>query len=200
MGYIEKFGRAVAHLKELDAVLGKWIDAEPYDLVRERNRDDTEEVVHAKVRHRIPPGVPLIIGDAIYNFRSSLDHLAYALAVSNLGAAPNTDDVMCPIHSAIGSYMVSGARATRHFSPTVQGIVEKMQPYHAGNAMKDHPLGLLNKLSNIDKHRHLAFGGTLAESSTITLNANTRDAEVEVRGNAVHLVDFVLYSRSDHPL
>lgn len=181
MAHREKLSHAYTHLRILDALLREWVDSEPYELIRERHGH--EEVTHAKVRTPVPEQAALVIGDAIYNMRSSLDHLAYSLAVANVSASRlKNDKVMFPIHAAIGSYMDAGVRAVSQMSQTAQDRIEKLQPYHGVNGPDRHPLGRLNKLSNIDKHRDLAFTGTVKSESTLTVNPKTRDANVNVSG------------------
>lgn len=189
MTYLEKFGRAQTHMQELDARLTEWINTPPYRLIGDSQTKGadgfTTQITRLEINALVPPELPLIIGDTLYNFRSCLDHLAYALARTNLGVAPRGEKVMFPIHGAIGSYMVSGVDAVRGMSPAVQGIIERMQPYHRKNGSETHPLAILNKLSNIDKHRHLAFGFGINEKSSITPNPKARDVIVEVDGGGI---------------
>ena len=85
--------------------------------------------------------------------------------------------------------MDGGVRARRQMSPKVQGLVETMQPYHAEKGTREHPLAVLNDLSNIDKHRHLTFTGAVSTAATFTLRPDSQDVvllghQTEVRYGA----------------
>jgi hypothetical protein len=40
-----------------------------------------------------------------------------------------------------------------------RALIEKAQPYHRGKDWREHPLAILNKMTNIDKHRAIHVGG-----------------------------------------
>lgn len=176
-----KLERAREHLITLQTTIEKFLETDPYDQIgqqHERPGNTILVVLHLKKKTELPVLLPLIVGDAIYNMRSALDHLAYSLCVANMGDAIKEGRSMFPIHAAVGSYMDAGVQACRQMSDEVKAIIERLQPYHAGNKASDHPLGLLNQLSNIDKHRHLVFTGAATVKQEITLLPNSEDCEL----------------------
>jgi len=68
--------RAEKYLDEVDAVLRKLFDPEPYAVTRQ---DYPKKFLHViRIQSKgIPIEVPLLIGDFAYNLRSGLDQLAW---------------------------------------------------------------------------------------------------------------------------
>jgi hypothetical protein len=101
-------------------------------------------------------------GDFIANLRSALDHLAWQLAL--LGGAMPTIEICFPICE------VNNSASRRFFNKCTLGIptaavavIESFQPYHLGSDYRSTHLWRLNKLWNIDKHRHLTPHSILPE-------------------------------------
>lgn len=148
-------------------------------------------VVHLKKTREIPENFAFVAGDAIYNLRSCLDHLAFALAESYSGfAAAEKGLGQFPIHGAIGSYMDKGVVACRYMSDEVKGIIETLQPYHAGKKASEHPLAVLNALSNIDKHRHLTLGRSVRMESSVALSPESQDIEIVAQKTSIRAGTF----------
>jgi hypothetical protein len=60
-----------------------------------------------------------------------------------------------------------GAKMVAHLPPAEQAIIERAQPYHAGNLRRRHPLWLLHELSNLDKHNDLTQATTSVGSTAL---------------------------------
>ena len=58
-----------------------------------------------------------------------------------------------------------------HLRPDEQAIIERAQPYHAGNLRWRHPLWILHELSNADKHNALTEASMSIASSTFLFPA-----------------------------
>jgi hypothetical protein len=50
--------------------------------------------------------------------------------------------------------------------PEAEAIIEDAQPYHRGNSAEGHPLWVLNRLSNMDKHQTLHLTGSAVTDTT----------------------------------
>lgn len=157
-----KLNRAKAHAEALDAEIEAWMNRHPYELFGEYEAGPPEYYVF-KVRffEDIPPEWGILLGDFAHNARSALDHLAEALVVANTGQ-PGTSKTQFPIVVSPFDwpgqlYRLEGV-SERHVR-----MIESTQPYrrtgfqgwHTGPAALDDPLALLNRLSNVDKHRVL---------------------------------------------
>lgn len=110
-----------------------------------------------------PLEASLLVGEAIHNARSALDHLAWALVESE-GGSPD-ENTRFPI-------MPKGQTADRygvHPPPHISGgvadsalaIIERLQPYQRGSDYERDRLWILDRLWNEDKHRHLLSGPTV---------------------------------------
>jgi hypothetical protein len=98
--------------------------------------------------------IALIMGDFIASLRSSLDHLAWQLAL--LGGGTPSRDICFPICEKDSlETQLKIARSTYGIPDTAIPIVKSLQPYKSEDAYKSTHLWRLNMLWNIDKHRHL---------------------------------------------
>jgi hypothetical protein len=99
------------------------------------------------------PGLPAIIGDAVHNLRSALDHLAYHLVMVGTDKGgirtERWENIQFPITHSADSYK------SKRTAGKVEGMerkaiaaIDKLRPYKGGN----EPLWLLHKLDNTNKH------------------------------------------------
>jgi hypothetical protein len=91
-GVVAKLDRAEEHLTELDTELGRYMDSEPYTLVRYQKPQGRRISVAWTVIEQPPIRLAVIAGDVLFNVMSSLDHLAWEL----VKAAGNTPSVEHP--------------------------------------------------------------------------------------------------------
>ena len=139
-----------AFLTQLDAV----VRAQPVELGVRRDGGHFDLVVSQLPD--IPPACGVVLGDAIHNYRSALDHLAWAL-VARFGAK-----VSATAQSRIQFPMANSARAYRDgLADRLPGvpaiphgaIIRRYQPYRRTDQAR--AIRLLRDLSNRDKHRIL---------------------------------------------
>ena len=98
----------------------------------------------------VPPAIPLLIGDALHNFRSTLDHLAYQLVLVGLGTKKPQAHVYFPIARDLATYQAESPRKTRGMSVAAKDAIDALEPYGGGKGA--HFWGL-HELENTDKHR-----------------------------------------------
>jgi hypothetical protein len=91
-----------------------------------------------------------IAGDAIHNIRSSLDQLAYQLAVAGTDRTPRRT-VCFPIAKDRDTYEAEKARKVKGIRPEAVELIDRLKPYKGGNDM----LWRIHELDNIDKHRYV---------------------------------------------
>jgi hypothetical protein len=157
-----KIGWAKKHLERLDAeLLSFCTPVNAYTITR---YDDVENGWHiAKIElSDIPPRICLIAGDAIYNMRSALDQLVWALARLS-GIPPHTQFPIIEVWTA---------DAKKRFERQICGVpdaafceIQALQPYHRGDAFKSHPLWRLDEMCNLDKHRRIPAHGTAIDGT-----------------------------------
>jgi hypothetical protein len=100
--------------------------------------------------------LPLILGDALHNFRSALDHVAWQLARRQQGRQPRSlvSFPICEGHERFNSRSVW--THLWEIGPSERATIENLQPYRqvfTGDLV--HPLTLLSACNNKDKHRLL---------------------------------------------
>lgn len=123
-----------------------------------------------------PPIVGLLVGDCIHNLRSALDHIVYSLISTNhlrLGKPPS-EKAMFPICDTRSGYLHQIGKLKRldGIPDAVATFIESLQPYHTREKGLDHtlhPLWVLNKLENIDKHRRLTLASAVARHAHVSI-------------------------------
>jgi hypothetical protein len=104
----------------------------------------------------------LMTGDVVQNYRGSLDHLAWRLALLHShGSEPRRPNgIVFPIHAQRRKFMNS--RIKDEFDGFHWSILDEFQPYQGRRDRPDNwsgdyipQLALLQQLSNHDKHQHL---------------------------------------------
>jgi len=151
-----KLDRAGQHLKELRTELDSWIKNRPYRITDKLDPDNGDNVIYGQLRQAMPPSITELVGDCLQNLRSSLDHLAYALAIANKGSLTDAEEmqVAFPIFRDSTKFEGGGMKKIALLSAGAQTIIEGLQPCHTKNPTS-HWLWSLEKLNNIDKHRRL---------------------------------------------
>ena len=86
-----KLSRAEKHLCDLDAAIRFFCESKPYRISVKPHPVAEIDYVRLFVESvtPVPAEIGLIIGDAVHNLRSALDHLAFQLVLAN-GKTPVT--------------------------------------------------------------------------------------------------------------
>ena len=141
-------------------------------LFRESNKqttttyDDIEHgwyVIRTKVPHdKAVFDIALITGDFISCLRSCLDHLAWQLALFT-DSKPSRDICfpICEKDSLDTQLRIT--KSTYGIPDEAISVMKSLQPYHAGDNYKSTHLWRLNKLWNLDKHRHITPHGVVTD-------------------------------------
>jgi hypothetical protein len=167
-----KVERAKEHFEQLQSAVEAFRTTDPYGAVRYMNPKRTEEVVRARISKQPPPQLAIIIGDLLHNLRSALDHLVCQLVMANgKGSCSDTQFPICKERDEFfGNPKVKKSPQSakvQHVASGAQTVIESLQPYNH-LPVDDHPLYLLNRLNNRDKHRLL----NLAVAAIISYGAN----------------------------
>ena len=167
--YLAKLSRAEKHLVDLKAAIdefaGSTPDTRPYTVRRNIEGKQKREVHRLHFTRSIDnTEVPMIFADALYNLRSSLDHLAGALV-----PARDRRSVMFPIlwrgveHPAVEGENNQRRKdrerwqtiAKRVHSGALTYLKRLQPPDESPNEETPHGLRILNQLSNADRHTKL---------------------------------------------
>ncbi len=164
-GCVAKLNRATHQMRELAADIQRYGQERGYRVALEDDPRTQERVFRVHVRE--PPRLMewgVMVGDIVHNLRSALDHLIEQLTILNVGTSYKQTEF--PIFADRDRFFAfkknglpnerdatSGLYKIRGLAPCDQAAVERLQPYHRQNGVLSHPLLLLHKLNNIDKHQ-----------------------------------------------
>jgi hypothetical protein len=158
---IRKVQRANKHVIDLEELIADAKKAGAGALFAE---DDPErKAVKLSVDYSavlaVIPDIQLIVGDAIHNLRTALDHLAYAVVLAS-GETP-LSHLYFPIDTELRSLVSQPSfRKIQRVAPQIADlIVNEIKPYGTGNLFVK-----LNHLDRIDKHRLLLVHTATAQA------------------------------------
>jgi hypothetical protein len=160
-----KLDRAKYHLKMLAGAERRFWDESTGDYGRAVTTEPGPDgKPWAYMRLHEPPEPPrklaLIAGDAIHNTRAALDHLVFALVLTNPGhPEPPTRQNEFPIWEVAPS---DGGGTRKTFDRKLHGIADEprkwivnLQPFSQPGTRESQHLLDLDGLDNIDKHRFI---------------------------------------------
>lgn len=141
----------------------------PISLAAEYNSRRHAFVVTVDSVETFPPRWHLCFGEIVFNFRCALDHLAWALVLRGTTPPstlkPGQQTVItfpiCRTRKAFDAALVDTQKHPSRL-PGLRArdlaLVRRYQPYRRGEARGagQHPLWLLSRFNNLDKHRHVA--------------------------------------------
>ncbi len=173
-----KIDRAGEYLEELHKEVEAYLDGRPYEVVREP-REGGNPLLICKVNRLPPLRLSVLLGDFLHNLRSSLDHLAWQLVLAN-GGTPDTGTSF-PVFEKRRDFkkFKKNRETTTGVVGEVAGeaadLIEGLQPYNnAAGSPREHPLWILSKLNNIDKHRQFNIA-ILNTSEVVQVDLLTAD-------------------------
>ena len=153
-----KVTRAKLHLGLLTTEVKSYLDSQPYEVSVMLDLDKGPTYSISKIRPP-QPDMSAIVGEIIYNLRSSFDHLAYQLVLVGSAKTPS-NRVYFPIADDQLTYFKIRDSYLKGASPLAIAKIDSLKPYKSGNEL----LWMLHKLNNIDKHRTLITAGSAYRS------------------------------------
>jgi hypothetical protein len=155
-----KIGRAYEHLETFETEFAASAQ-QGIPITFGSEFDSQTQTVSTKIigLPEIPDRWMLIAADALQNFRAALNYLAWELAILELRrqgeAREPKSNTEFPIATEPERF-----RADRitDLHPLHQTMIRGFQPYHGRYRAPAHPLALLQRLTNTDKHRTFQFG------------------------------------------
>jgi hypothetical protein len=182
----DRLGRAEEHLETIKCRLLRHYEADKYRLTGEYQRQfDSPQgiiVTDPVMFPEIDPRLNTIVGELLHDLRSALDHLAWQLVLNAGGIF--TDDTKFPIEAP--STNLQGKQG----NPGVAGGVSRKAKTLMAR-YREHPLWLLHKLWNIDKHRHVLAEGSFG-SYVFPLGAPTFRFTSKLDSATPHSAKFLL--------
>lgn len=158
-----KIERADKHIQDIGDELAAFQEAKTKAIVREDDPRDRERVLWLISDASFPPRIPLLLGDAVHNLRSALDHLVAIKSREHSGTNTVWSKTEFPIWRESRPFnpkqFVNDVckRKVGQTSPRVFAEFAALEP-HEGGAHR--LLWVLDQLDVIDKHRFLIVVAT----------------------------------------
>ncbi len=179
-----KLLRAREHLEVLGDELAAFRAEEPYRVAHEEKAEGSEHVFRAQVVKEPPPFLSILIGDALQNMRSTLEHLAWGLTPQNTRDISKRS-IGFPICRTSQAFEQTASNSPSGYDPRsggmhkiwtmdnkVRAAIHQLQPYYTGR----NDLLILNELARVDRHQSLRLmGGFNMEVSYGWCKRGTRD-------------------------
>ena len=157
-----KLERAEHLIQELDVAIRAFLGTHPYEVLIENNPNTSERRYYVGRADAVPPEITCIVGDAVHNLRSVLDHIVYQLVAVN-GGKPNTQTCF-PIFDNPDDYKTKSPGKIKGMSQAAAERIDAIKPYKGASLY----LWWLHKLDIIDKHRMLFASGIRVSGHSAT--------------------------------
>ena len=152
-----KIERANKHIQDLESALKTFAEGDAYKVGSQYDaKAGILSIVFADVRD-LPPEVSIVVGEALYQQRSALDHLVWQLVLRNNRTPPAKSGF--PIFTTVQGYETRSPSMIEGIGPSAAARIKALQPFHRGAARQSDPLWSLQELYNTDKHRLLLIMG-----------------------------------------
>ena len=143
---IGKVERAKRHLRELDDLLGEYVQT-AFTLHEEVDNSTSEIVLRVERGAPVPEDAGLIVGEIAHNLRSPLNHLVARMILQTGGQPTKRTDFL--ISSSLQSYSHSEAAVLQGVPDKGKRFLRRLRPYQGGNEVLWH----LSQMNNHDKHK-----------------------------------------------
>ena len=174
-GIHAKVRRAEQHIKEITDDMDKRCTEVKQSIVREVCEDSSKQIwTYRGETPNIPIEWSVILGEILYNLRSSLDHLVWQLVLAN-GQTPGGHNTF-PITTDDGKWQKTKGTSLKGVSKRYEAMIGYLQPFTGGIDLpfSVSMLRVLNGLGNTEKHRHLILAA-VASSGIEPLDHPDRD-------------------------
>lgn len=157
-----KLDWAREHIHKFEGEFIPFLNSNPYTIWRKGHRYRFE------IKDQPKNEWGLIIGDAVHNMRSAMDHLVWQL--SRQVVDNPSRDIDFPIFATKPTGDALRKRI-KHLPPEARKVIRSLQPYNRPDKAGDHKLYLLSALDNADKHRSLSI---VAYGFVLTVQAHDK--------------------------
>jgi len=166
-GVFAKLDRGDKHAECLKASIERFIDERPYRVVSEQDPETGDCLLRGEVLKRPPVHEwAVVLGDALFNFRSALDHLAWQLARVHHPDRDPPDRTEFPIFKDAELFEANRRSKIGGLGWEAQYLICQSQPCYRRNRPHLDWLWSLHELNRTDKHRELHLTGAIAKYVT----------------------------------
>jgi hypothetical protein len=165
-----KFDAMAAHMDRLDKAVEGWLEdkTEIAALLGKANSQRTEYFFTVEDVIACPAEEwGIILGDAVHELRSALDQLMWGMCKPK----ERGRRTQFPICLTEREWITDAPAMYWGASAGFVKVLDKLQPYHRGdmNTAREHPLAILQALSNLDKHRTIPAITLVADQTEATV-------------------------------
>jgi len=124
---------AKKYIADLESALDSFYETNPYRIAFKDDPDKRERTYYVFSIQDVPGDIKCRTGDILQNLRSTLDHLAYQLAVTAGNNHPRRTSF--PICSSAREYQSPTVRRIKKcFRQDAIKAIDAIKPYRCGNA------------------------------------------------------------------
>lgn len=162
---LAKYERAGKHIDDLKVHVDTFHKSNPCAIAREDDLQASQAIYRVTAVPQVPSEIPLILGDALHNLRSTLDHLVWKM-IEAAGATPDPTHTSFPIFEDAKGFADLMPGRVKGLGQRAKEKISSFCPYKTGN----YTLWTLHQLNIRDKHRlllttcHRPFGHSLTPS------------------------------------
>lgn len=156
--------RANEHVKQVDAEVAAFFEAQPYLVYAKYDFDAPEHTIRVRALAQPSSHVALVAADALQNLRSALDHLIYQLA--NLDPnVPRGERTQFPIYETVERFDAMPKTYLEGVPGRYWADLYGCQPFNPDFALL-WPLLVLN-----DRDKHRVLESFVASAANVTITA-----------------------------
>lgn len=151
--------RLDVHEKELVDVWNAYLDEDPMEVVY-LHEGEGVHILEIGARIPLPSSFSAIFGEWLYNARTCLDNLIWSTAcyVSGVIPPPSEERIQYPIYDSKDAWKANLDRLSG-LADHHREMLLVMQPFNSNTDA--NYLGVINRLSRIDRHRRLTQGSAV---------------------------------------
>lgn len=166
-----KVERAKAHIAEVEREVAAFLGRRPYRIVQELNLEIERFAMLVSLTRPLPVMIPVIVGDAVHNLRTALDHALCAIVAAE---GKTIRDTTFPFAKLDADFEEVLKRKARKAPAPAKQACRDIKPYPGGNDL----LVALHELDLMDKHQLVL---TMAAAGTFNAQYIERDGKPEHR-------------------
>jgi hypothetical protein len=163
-GPLLKIQRADQHIDNLERALQAFRDDNPYTIGRTHDHNTQRLFFFFENCKPLAPEFSILVGEALYQLRSSLDYLVWQLFVKDRIAPPPKSGF--PIFTTPQGYKARAGTMIKGIGAGASKRIESFQPFQSAKPHTEHPLWVLQELNNTDKHRLLIVARAIVSFRT----------------------------------
>jgi len=148
-GAYRKLDRAKRLTKEIQERVAEATSHDSYSIRYAATNGGLHHEWHLTYINEVDSDISVLLGDALHNYRSALDHVAWEL--TTLGKGSTGSSTFFPIRLQPRNKKERTSTVEGVSDPEIVNLIDQVQPFHGTGY--DEPLHILHALNIHDKHR-----------------------------------------------